>query len=183
MHVVHAALLEALCDRSDDLVIGLGSSNRYDARNPFTADEVRAMVEVTLAGRRGWRVVDVPDLGDGPRWAAQVHELFGPLDLFVTANPYVASLLAPRYRLAHPRELIPPGRRAPVSGSVVRRAMARGAPWRHLVPAAVAELIDARGLEARFRREFGLRTLADELAGPAERTPTLEEERAATLPR
>lgn len=190
VHVVHAALLEALCDRSSqaggdghvgpgELIIGLGSSNRYDARNPFTAEETRAMLEAVLAGRRGWRIVDVPDLGHGPRWAELVGGLFGPLDLFVTANPYVASLLGPRYALAHPRELIPPHRRAPVSGSVVRRAMARGEPWRHLVPPPVAALID----EARFRREFGLQTLADELAGPAERTPTLDEERASTLPR
>jgi nicotinic acid mononucleotide adenylyltransferase len=57
-------------------------------------------------------------------------------------------------------ELLPRDRWVAVDGTTVRRAMARGEAWRELVPPAVAELIERRGLDDRFRREFGLATLA-----------------------
>jgi hypothetical protein len=38
--------------------------------------------------------------------------------------------------------------------------MAQGEAWREMVPSAVATWIEDRGLDRRFRREFGLATLA-----------------------
>jgi hypothetical protein len=46
---------------------------------------------------------------------------------------------------------------------MVRREMARGDGWRDLVPEEIADYIAARRLDARFRREFGLQTLALEV--------------------
>jgi nicotinamide mononucleotide adenylyltransferase len=43
---------------------------------------------------------------------------------------------------------------------MVRKTMARGGDWRDLVPKEVADYITARQLDERFRREFGLQTLA-----------------------
>ncbi len=57
----------------------------------------------------------------------------------------------------------PPTREA-ITG--VRRAMARGNDWQALVPAGVRDYLVANDLPERFRREFGLATLIDEL-GPA----------------
>lgn len=95
-----------------------------------------------------------------------VTERFGPLDAFVTDNPNVASLLADDYRLVRPVALVPKEARVPIDGTLVRREMARGERWRALVPAAVAAYISGNGLDARFRREFGLSTLAAELSDP-----------------
>jgi nicotinamide-nucleotide adenylyltransferase len=184
VHLAHEALLEALVELagpSGELVLGVGSSNRYDRRSPFTAAETRAMLRAVLGDRPGVTLVDVPDLGDGPRWAAMVAGLFGPLDRFVTANGWVASLLAGTYALAHPRDLVPRARHLPVSGTLVRRAMARGEPWRHLVPPAVAALLERDHLVDRFRREFGLSTLALETDGAPARAPTLEQEKDHVL--
>ncbi len=89
-----------------------------------------------------------------------VKDLFGDLDLFVTANPYVASLLKDDYRVIPPVELIRPRERVPAEGSEVRRAMARGEDWASLVPHAVAEYIKSNRMDRRFRDEFGLETLA-----------------------
>lgn len=170
LHVVHAALLETLCERAGRLLIGVGSSNRYDADNPFTCAETVAMVERVLRPRfANFESIPVPDLGHGPRWRAQLVGLFGPLDLFVTANAYVAALLRETYPLAHPRELVPAARHAPVDGARVRRALARGEPWEHLVPPEVADYLREGALPERFRREFGLATLAAGF-GPDART-------------
>ena len=40
VHKGHAAVLEALCERSEHVYIGIGSSNRYNLRNPFTKEEM-----------------------------------------------------------------------------------------------------------------------------------------------
>jgi nicotinamide-nucleotide adenylyltransferase len=146
-------------------MIGVGSSNRYDVRNPFTVDETTDMIRLVLAGRDNYTVIPVPDLNDGPRWREMVLELFGHLDLFVTANPYVASLMEGDFRLARPVELVAEDERVPIDGTMVRRAMARGNGWCELVPAEVGEYIVDNGLDERFRREFGLQTLA--LEAPA----------------
>ncbi|MDW8326651.1 MAG: hypothetical protein RMK99_08805 [Anaerolineales bacterium] len=163
VHRGHVPVLRALCDRSAEALIGIGSANRYNLRNPFTLEETTDMLRRVLAGCENYRLLPVPDLDDGPRWRLMVLEMFGPLDAFVTDNPYVASLLREDYRLLKPVELIAEADRVAIDGTMVRRAMARGEDWQRLVPPEVAEYIASRGLDVRFRREFGLQTLAQEI--------------------
>lgn len=186
VHLAHAAVLRALCERAgpDGRVwVGIGSSNRYGPRNPFTAGEAAVMVDAALRGEHGnYALLGVPDLGHGPRWRDMVRELMGPLDLFVTANPYVRDLMTGIYPVAHPRDLVTRERHVPVSGDLVRRAMARGGDgWRDLVPCEVAAVLEELGLVERFRREFGLSTLALETAGAATTSPTAAEEERHVL--
>jgi len=56
-----------------------------------------------LAGRENYRLLRIPDLDDGPGWSSMVAGLLGPLDLFVTANPYVRDLLGIVYAYLDPR--------------------------------------------------------------------------------
>jgi nicotinamide-nucleotide adenylyltransferase len=160
VHRGHQPVLRALCERASHALIGIGSSNRYDLRNPFTLDETDAMIELVLSDYANYMLIPVPDLDDGPRWRTMVIDLFGSLDLFVTDNPYVASLLAADYRVIRPVELVPEDEKIPLDGTMVRRTMARGDGWQDLVPTEVAAYIAANGLDDRFRREFGLKTLA-----------------------
>lgn len=159
VHLGHAAVLEALVARADETLLGLGSTNRYDARNPWSPEETEEMVGRVLGAGGSYRLLRVPDLGHAARWREMVLGLFGRLDLFVTANTYVRDLLQDDYEIAHPVWLIPPERRVAVDGTRVRREMARGEAWRGLVPPAVAGYLDQAGLVERFRREFGATTL------------------------
>jgi nicotinamide-nucleotide adenylyltransferase len=160
VHLGHAPVLRALCDRASEALIGIGSSNRYDWRNPFTLEETIDMIRLVLVEQQNYTLIPVPDLDDGPRWRTMVIDLFGSLDLFVTDNPYVASLLDQDYRIIRPVTLVPQDEKIAIDGSLVRREMARGSGWRDLVPQEVADYIAARQLDDRFRREFGLKTLA-----------------------
>lgn len=160
VHRGHEPVLRALCKRASTALIGVGSSNRYNLRNPFTLDETIDMIRLVIAGPEDYTLIPVPDLDDGPRWRKLVTDLFGSLDLFVTDNPYVSSLLSKDYRIIKPVELVPEDKRIAINGTMVRRAMARGGDWRDLVPEEVADYITARQLDERFRREFGLQTLA-----------------------
>ncbi len=160
VHRVHAAILRGLCGRANQVVIGIGSSNRYNAANPFTPDETARMIRSVLAGRDNYEIQEIPDLGDGPRWAKMVRGMFEPLDLFVTANVWVRDLAAQFWPVAHPIHFIPPEARAPISGTLARVAMARSGAWRDLVPPAVAALLEEEGLVERLRAEFGEEIIA-----------------------
>ena len=160
VHLGQERVLNALCSRASQALIGIGSSNRYNARNPFTLEETETMLRLVLDGYDNYSLIPVPDLDDGPRWRLMVKDLFGALDLFVTANPYVTSLLQEDYRIMHPVELIRLEEQVPVDGSRVRRAMARGEAWESLVPPVIAEYLKSKQLDVRFRSEFGLQTLA-----------------------
>jgi nicotinamide-nucleotide adenylyltransferase len=160
VHRGHAPVLRALCDRASEALIGIGSSNRHDVRNPFTLEETAEMIRLVLTGRENYTLIPVPDLDDGPRWRIMVIDLFGSLDLFVTDNPYVTSLLATDYRIMKPVALVPENEKIAIDGTMVRREMARGDGWQDLVPKDIADYITTRRLDERFRREFGLQTLA-----------------------
>lgn len=164
VHLGQEAVLRALCRSAEHVLIGIGSSNRYNALNPFTLEETEDMLRLALDGEI-FEIVPVPDLDDGPRWRLMVKDLFGELDLFVTDNPYVTNLMKGIYPLARPVDLVPPAERVRVDGSMVRAMMARGERserWQDWVPARCVEYIESRGLDERFRREFGLQTLAME---------------------
>ncbi|MCC6901869.1 MAG: hypothetical protein IT377_23060 [Polyangiaceae bacterium] len=161
VHLGHAAVLRALTRSADHVVLGIGSSNKLDVHNPFTAAETREMLALVLGDdRKRCTVLDIPDLGDPPRWRLMVRDLLGPLDQFVTANPWVEGLMRQDYAVVHPVALLAPGEQVKVSGTMVRLAMARGGDWERLVPPAVAAYLRERGLVARFVREFGLETLS-----------------------
>lgn len=153
VHLGHAAVLRALV-RAEQACVGIGSSNRHDEQNPFTPRETAAMIRLVVPAASNLRLVEVPDLGDGPRWRVMVAELFGPLDLFVTANAYVRDLMASVYEVVHPVHLVPEDERVAVNGTMVREAMLAGGPWRHLVPSEVADYLEREGLVSRFVSEF-----------------------------
>lgn len=160
VHLGHAAVVRALCARYDDVRIGIGSANVQDVRSPFRLEEVHAMLELVLADFSNYSLIPLADLHDGPRWRAMVQEKFGVLNVFYTANPYVRELLQGSYRVVHPVALLAVEERIPLDGTTVRLAMARGEPYAHLLPPAVATYLNDNHLVERFRAEFGLETLA-----------------------
>jgi len=171
VHLGHAAVLSALTERAEHVLLGIGSSNRYGLQNPFTAAESAAMIRLAVQDPGRCTLVEVPDLGHGPRWRAMLADLMGPLDLFVTANAYVRDLMQEVYPVVHPVRLLPPERRVPIDGTRVRKAMARGESWREMVPPEVATYLQEEGLVQRFRREFGLATLALDAPEPVDSGP------------
>lgn len=160
VHLGQAAVLQAICDRAEEALIGIGSANRYNLRNPFTAEETMDMIRLVLDDRANYTLLPINDLDDGPRWRKMILKLFGPLDLFVTENPYVTSLMAEDYSVIRPVSLLSDEEKIAVNGTLVRRAMAEGDGWQEMVPTAVGKYIIDNKLDQRFRREFGLQTLA-----------------------
>ncbi|HIG98722.1 TPA: adenylyltransferase/cytidyltransferase family protein [Candidatus Woesearchaeota archaeon] len=167
LHLGSATLLEALCEHADEVIIGIGSANRYNARNPFTPEETREMIDRHLTQRfSNYRFVLLNDYGhirefnDGKKWGGEAVAAFGNLDAFISGNDYVRQLLGPYYAVIRGTDIIPVENWVMLSGTMVRVAMAKGEDWKKLVPAAVGDYLEKGGLVQRFRKEFGLETLA-----------------------
>lgn len=167
LHNGGAVALEAICRQAAEVIIGLGSSNKYNLRNPFTAEESRGMLEAFLTPRfANYSFVEVPDFAhlpeyaDGQQWRKYILEHFGTLNYFFTGNLYVKQLLEGDYPFLHPASLLPQEKMIKLRATEVRVEIARGGNWQSLVPLQVADYLERNSLVERFRREFGRETLS-----------------------
>jgi nicotinamide-nucleotide adenylyltransferase len=167
LHNGAALMLESICEHAEKAIIGIGSANKYNQRNPFTPEETKEMINAHLKGKyTNFTIIYVPDFAhrpeyqDGMKWKEYVIEHFGKLDHFIAGNPYVAGLLKDTYDIIHPSELIPEKKWIMLRATQVRIAIATNNNWQSLVPGAVAEYITEHHLDDRFRAQFGLETIA-----------------------
>jgi nicotinamide-nucleotide adenylyltransferase len=162
VHLGHQAVLEALCERFERVVIGVGSADTHDYRSPFSLAEVSDMLHLSLKDYNNYELAPIPDLLSDPEWCRLAAEAFQGIPRLVTANPYVRSLLEGRFAISHPADFVPEERKIRVSATMVRGEMARGDGWKTLIAPEIAAFIIENGLDLRFRGEFGLHTLAME---------------------
>ena len=167
LHNGGALLLETVCEQAEHVIIGIGSPNKYNMRNPFTAEETKEILEAYLSPRfKNYEIVfvqdyaHIPEYSDGKKWKEETVKRFGSLDAFVTGNDWTAELLKQDYKILHPAELIPEEKWIMLRATMVRVEMAKGGNWQELVPEAVARYIKENKLDERFRKEFGLQTIA-----------------------
>jgi nicotinamide-nucleotide adenylyltransferase len=168
LHLGGATILQQLCEKAEKVIIGIGSSNRYDVRNPFTAEESKRMIGAFLKNKySNYEIKFIPDFGqkeeykDGKRWVEEIINQFGELDGFVTGNGYSADLLKDYYKIINPCDLIPKEKRIVVSGTMIRVEMARNGNYQDFIPKEVVEYLEKNNLVERFRKEFGLMTLSE----------------------
>lgn len=183
LHNGGAMMLEKVCSQADAVTIGIGSSNKYTVRNPFTAEESEALVRAYLSLRYdNYTIVHVPDFGhipeysNGQKWRETVLQLFGDLDYFVTGNPYARDLLQEDYQIIRPAWLLLPEEQFRLRATEVRIKMARGEDWQSLVPDQVRDYLLKKGLVERFCREFGAETLRLAKENDGRHSETPEEE-------
>ena len=166
LHNGGALMLENICKRSNHVIIGLGSSNKYNLRNPFTAQESKEMIDAFLSTKySNYSFVFIPDYAHiqkykhGEKWKQEIIKKFGKLDYFVSGNDYVVALLSDNYKTIHPASLIPIEQQIILRATRVRYKIALGNNWKKLVPKEVVSYLE-KGLIQRFRRQFGLETIA-----------------------
>lgn len=160
VHLGHLPVLRGMCEQADLVLIGVGSANRVNARNPFTLEERTEMIKIALEQFGNFELLPIDDLDDGPRWREMIISIFGKMDAFITENPYVASLLKHDYQILKPVRFVQKDKMVPLNASMVRREMARGNDWCEMVPEEIKNYILENDLDKRFRKNFGLETLA-----------------------
>lgn len=170
LHLGAALMLKKTCENADYVLIGVGSTNKYNMRNPFTFEETKTMLETQdYIQKVPHDIIALNDYGhipkyrDGKKWKDEVIKKFEGIDTIVTANLWVTKLLKDNYKIVHPATLIPKEEWIYLKATEVRVEMAKSEDWQKLVPKEVADYIKQNKLDERFKNEFGLETLAEHL--------------------
>jgi nicotinamide-nucleotide adenylyltransferase len=159
-HRGHQLVLQALCKKYRHVVIGVGSANRSDYRNPFEINHTLTMLELVLRGFNNFTLVPIDDHPDDEEWCDEMVDHFRIVDDFFSANPFVKSLLNAALPVHHPARILGSDETIKISGTEVRRLMARDLDWQSRLPRVVSTYINDHHLDIEFRQAFGLHTLA-----------------------
>ncbi len=151
-HLGHLMVAKWLLEEMgfDELVVMVGmASESHTPRNPFTAGERIWMIREALreAGVDLARVITatLPTMEVHVGCAHYVLTHVPPVEALATRNPVIARV----FHEAGIRVIKPPAyRRDELRGEHIRRLIAEGSDWEHLVPPAVARIIhEIRGVE------------------------------------
>lgn len=143
LHKGHMDVIRKCAEESEHLTIGIGSAQySHTPENPFTAGERYMMINKTLRdeGIDNYSIVPIEDLNRYPVWVSHVVSLVPPFKRVYSNNPLTRRLFQEagfevRASPLYNREIF--------FGTEIRRRIVNNEEWRSLVPAPVADVIDA----------------------------------------
>ncbi len=148
-HKGHLALTKQILSECDELLIIIGSAQfNFIDKDPFSAGERVLMIHEALkeAGVDLSRCYIIPVANDenNARWLAYLRSMVPPFDVLYSGNDFVkyltrsqdSSIVIENAVFAEINEY---------NGTNIRRLMQEGKPWEHLVPPAVAKVIQQVG--------------------------------------
>ena len=148
-HKGHLALTKQILSECDELLIIIGSAQfNFIDKDPFSAGERVLMIHEALkeAGVDLSRCYIIPVANDenNARWLAYLRSMVPPFDVLYSGNDFVKHLT----RSQDSSIVIEDPMFAEINeynGTNIRRLMQEGKPWEHLVPPAVAKVIQQVG--------------------------------------
>jgi nicotinamide-nucleotide adenylyltransferase len=148
-HKGHLALTKQILSECDELVIIIGSAQfNFIDKDPFSAGERVLMIHEALkeAGIDLSRCYIIPVANDenNARWLAYLRSTVPPFDVLYSGNDFVKYLARSQDSNIEIKEPV----FAEVNeynGTNIRHLMQDGKPWEHLVPPAVAKVIQQVG--------------------------------------
>jgi nicotinamide-nucleotide adenylyltransferase len=148
-HKGHLALTKQILSECDELVIIIGSAQfNFIDKDPFSAGERVLMIHEALkeAGIDLSRCYIIPVANDenNARWLAYLRSMVPPFDVLYSGNDFVKYLARSQDSNIEIKKPV----FAEVNeynGTNIRHLMQDGKPWEHLVPPAVAKVIQQVG--------------------------------------
>lgn len=148
-HRGHLALTKQILSECDELLMIIGSAQfNFIEKDPFSAGERMLMIHEALkeAGVDLSRCYIIPVANDenNARWLAYIRSMVPPFDVLYSGNDFVKYLA----RSQDSSIVIEDPMFAEINeynGTNIRRLMQEGKPWEHLVPPAVAKVIQQVG--------------------------------------
>ncbi len=144
-HDGHMQLVKHILHEHDELIIVVASAQfNYLLKDPFTAGERVWMIHEALRDEGipldRCYILAIPNDENNARWYAHLKSYTPRFDVVYTGNRYVAMLL--RREGIEVREPLLFNREE-YNATRIRALMLEGKEWRHLVPKAIARIIDA----------------------------------------
>lgn len=133
-HLGHLAAVKFALDNVSYLLIGIGSSNKFNEKiNPFTADERKEMILSSLdaSDKERIQIYYVPDVNDHAKWTFHVDSIVPPYDVVFSNDEFTQKLYGKRGINVIP---VPLKQREILSGTDIRTKIASGQKWDDLVP-------------------------------------------------
>lgn len=141
-HKGHKFLIEEALKICDKIYIGIGSSNKSDEKNPYSAKDRMSHIKKFLKEEHlEERVIKVLKLYDNPDddvWFENLYKKIGPFDVTVGNNPWNNGIIE---RHGIPAVYIGFHKRHILEGIKIRDLMKQNKKWEDRVPQYLIEAI------------------------------------------
>ena len=128
--------------RIDKLMIGIGSSNKYnEKKNPFSAAERKEMIlssiEPSIVSRI--KIFDIPDVDNHEKWTFEIDQIIPKYDVVFTNDEFTKTLFEKRQ--INVIQVILKAREK-FSGTNIRKLITDDKNWQDLVPQGTRKVLD-----------------------------------------
>ena len=150
-HLGHLHVIKKYYNVYDILFIGIGSSQyHHTAENPFTYEERKSMIELTLnAGQiNNYRIIAIPDIHNPPQWVDHVRSIIDDFSIVLSNNEFTTALFKQKGIDSKHTDLY---QREKHEGTLIREKIKQQKKWDHLVPKKVYEFIKSIDGEKRIQ--------------------------------
>jgi len=154
-HKGHLQAVEEVLSKCDELIIVIGSAEEsHTWNNPLTASERYQMILSSLPRKEHKRlhIIPVRDINRYAIWVNHIESYVPSFDAVFSNSSITRSLFSQvgydvRKTKAYNHKLY--------NGSEIRKRIAEGGRWKHLVPAPVSLMVDELDIRGRLRAAEG----------------------------
>ena len=150
-HLGHLDAVLFGLSRTENLFIGVGSSNKFnEKKNPFSAEERKDMIissiESSLIGRI--KIFEIPDVDNHEKWTFEIDQIMPKYDVVFTNDEFTKTLFKKRQINVIPVVL---KEREKFSGTNIRQLIIDGKNWQDLVPQGTRKVLDKLNANERLK--------------------------------
>ena len=150
-HLGHLDAVLFGLSRTENLFIGVGSSNKFnEKKNPFSAEERKEMIissiESSMLGRV--KIFDIPDVDNHEKWTFEIDQIVPKYDVVFTNDEFTKTLFKKRQTNVIPVVL---KEREKFSGTNIRQLIIDDKNWQDLVPQGTRKVLDELNAKERLK--------------------------------
>ena len=150
-HLGHLDAVLFGLSRTENLFIGVGSSNKFnEKKNPFSAEERKEMIissiESSMLGRV--KIFEIPDVDNHEKWTFEIDQIMPKYDVVFTNDEFTKTLFKKRQINVIPVVL---KEREKFSGTNIRQLIADDKNWQDLVPHGTRKVLDKLNAKERLK--------------------------------
>ena len=150
-HLGHLDAVLFGLSRTENLFIGVGSSNKFnEKKNPFSAEERKEMIissiESSMLGRV--KIFEIPDVDNHEKWTFEIDQIVPKYDIVFTNDEFTKTLFKKRQINVIPVVL---KEREKFSGTNIRQLIIDDKNWQDLVPQGTRKVLDKLNAKKRLK--------------------------------
>ena len=150
-HLGHLDAVLFGLSRTENLFIGVGSSNKFnEKKNPFSAEERKEMIISSIESSMLERVkiFEIPDVDNHEKWTFEIDQIVPKYDIVFTNDEFTKTLFEKRQINVIPVVL---KEREKFSGTNIRQLIIDGKNWQDLVPQGTRKVLDKLNANERLK--------------------------------